>query len=75
MRTGTARRVGSSAAVPALGSVDRDEMFRTFNMGIGLIVVIPAEMAKKATAVFNRASERHCVIGRIARGEKRVHYA
>ncbi len=57
-----------------LGHVDQDEMFRTFNMGIGMIVVVPAEMAKKAKAVLNRANERHCVIGRIGRGDRRVHY-
>ncbi len=57
-----------------LGSIHRDEMLRTFNMGIGMIVVVPAELAKKAKAVLNRANERHCVIGRIARGERRVQY-
>ena len=39
-----------------------------------MIVVVPAEMAKKAKAVLNRANERHCVIGRIGRGDRRVHY-
>ncbi len=58
----------------ALGSMERDEMMRTFNMGIGLIAVVPADLAKKAKAVLNRANERHCVIGRIARGERRVQY-
>ncbi len=57
-----------------LGSVEQDEMMRTFNMGIGLIIVVPAEMAAKAKAVLNRANERHCVIGRIVRGERRVQY-
>jgi phosphoribosylformylglycinamidine cyclo-ligase len=57
-----------------LGHVEQDEMFRTFNMGIGMIVVVPAELLKKAKAVLNRANERHCVIGRIGRGERRVHY-
>ncbi len=59
----------------ALGSVDRDEMFRTFNMGIGLIAVIPAEKLKKAKAILNRANERHCVIGRVVRGERKVSYS
>ncbi len=58
-----------------LGSVAQDEMLRTFNMGIGMIVVVPAEQAKKAKAVLNRANERHFLIGRIARGERRVTYA
>lgn len=57
-----------------LGRVEDEEMMRTFNMGIGMIVVVPAEMAKKAKAILNRANERHCVIGRIARGERRVQY-
>jgi phosphoribosylformylglycinamidine cyclo-ligase len=57
-----------------LGDVEQDEMLRTFNMGIGLIVVVAAEQVKKAKAILNRANERHCIIGRIARGERRVTY-
>ena len=58
-----------------LGNVAQDEMLRTFNMGIGMIVVVPAEQAKKAKAILNRANERHFLIGRICRGERRVVYA
>ncbi|HEY5054718.1 MAG TPA: phosphoribosylformylglycinamidine cyclo-ligase [Acidobacteriaceae bacterium] len=57
-----------------LGDVEQDEMLRTFNMGIGMIVVVPAEEVKKAKAILNRANERHCVIGRIVRGERKVLY-
>ncbi len=58
-----------------LGNVDREEMFRTFNMGIGLIAVIPAEQIKKAKAILNRANERHCIVGRIvSRGSRKVIY-
>ena len=57
-----------------LGNVEQDEMLRTFNMGIGLICVIPAEKIKKAKAILNRANERHCIIGRIVRGERKVTY-
>lgn len=57
-----------------LGNVEEDEMLRTFNMGIGLIAVIPAEKIKKAKAVLNRANERHCLIGRVVRGERKVSY-
>ncbi|MEO6807034.1 MAG: phosphoribosylformylglycinamidine cyclo-ligase [Edaphobacter sp.] len=57
-----------------LGNVDEDEMLRTFNMGIGLIAVIPAEKIKKAKAILNRANERHCMIGRVVRGERKVSY-
>jgi phosphoribosylformylglycinamidine cyclo-ligase len=57
-----------------LGDVEQDEMLRTFNMGIGLIVVVPAEQVKKAKAILNRANERHHIIGRITRGDRRVTY-
>jgi phosphoribosylformylglycinamidine cyclo-ligase len=57
-----------------LGDVEQDEMLRTFNMGIGLIAVIPAEKIKKAKAILNRANERHCIIGRVVRGERKVSY-
>lgn len=57
-----------------LGSVEQEEMMRTFNMGIGLICVVPAEHVKKAKAVLNRANERHCIIGRIVRGDRKVVY-
>jgi phosphoribosylformylglycinamidine cyclo-ligase len=49
-------------------------MMRTFNMGIGMIVVVPAEDVKKAKAVLNRANERYHIIGRITRGDRRVSY-
>jgi phosphoribosylformylglycinamidine cyclo-ligase len=57
-----------------LGNVEQDEMMRTFNMGIGMIVVVRAEDVKKAKAVLNRANERFHIIGRITRGDRRVSY-
>ena len=59
----------------SLGNVTQDEMLRTFNMGIGLICVVPAEKVKRAKAVLNRANERHCIIGRVVRGERKVSYS
>jgi phosphoribosylformylglycinamidine cyclo-ligase len=50
-----------------LGSLDRDEMFSTFNMGIGLIAVIPAALLKKARTVLTRMNERSIVMGRVVR--------
>ena len=58
----------------SLGNVERDEMLRTFNMGIGLICVVPVEKYKRAKALLDRASEPHAVIGKIIKGERRVLY-
>ena len=58
-----------------LGHVEQEEMFRTFNMGVGLIAVIPAEQVKKAKAILNRANERHMLIGKIvSKGSRKVVY-
>ena len=55
-----------------LGNVEKEEMLRTFNMGIGLIAVIPADKFKKAKTLLERASEKYYVIGRIVRGERKA---
>jgi phosphoribosylformylglycinamidine cyclo-ligase len=58
-----------------LGDVEQDEMLRTFNMGIGLIAVIPADKYKRAKGLLERAGERFHVIGRTVKGERKVVYA
>ena len=57
-----------------LGQVSQDEMMRTFNMGIGLIAVIPAAKFARAKTVLDRAEEKFSVIGRIVKGDRRVQY-
>jgi len=55
----------------ALGSIETEEMMRAFNMGIGLVAVVPAALLKKARLVLSRSNERSVVIGRIVRGPQR----
>jgi len=57
-----------------LGSVERDEMLRTFNMGIGLIAVIPADKFRRTKSMLDRAGEKFCVIGRTVKGDRKVLY-
>ena len=57
-----------------LGQVSEDEMMRTFNMGIGLIVVIPAAKFTRAKNLFDRAEEKFYVIGRVVKGDRKVQY-
>ena len=57
-----------------LGNVDPQEMLRTFNMGIGLVVVVPAEKFKRAKAMLDRSGEKFWVIGRTVRGDRKVLY-
>ena len=57
-----------------IGNVPRDEMLRTFNMGIGVVLVVPAKKFKKVQVILERCSEKGYTIGRIVKGEKRVTY-
>ena len=57
-----------------LGKVPQDEMLRTFNMGIGMLLVVPSKKFKKAQTVLERAGEKACTVGRIVKGDRKVMY-
>ncbi len=58
--------------IQACGNVEEKEMYRTFNMGIGMIVVVAPEDADRAMGILNAAGETTYRIGHIAAGEKGV---
>ena len=58
-----------------LGNVPQDEMLRTFNMGVGMVVAVPSKKFKKAQTLIDRAGEKGYTIGRIVKGEHKVTYA
>ncbi len=52
-------------AVARLGKVEQDEMYRVFNMGIGLILVVPATSASAVLVKAASMGDRGWVIGEI----------
>lgn len=54
------------------GNVDRDEMFRVFNMGIGYVIVVPKSKVATTLSVLDDCGERAWQIGEIAKGRRRV---
>jgi phosphoribosylformylglycinamidine cyclo-ligase len=52
-----------------LGDVQRDEMFRTFNMGLGLVLVTAAGDADRAREVLRGRGVEAWLVGSIERGE------
>ena len=79
--TAAAIEMGSWPVLPIfehlqqLGNVPPDEMLRTFNMGLGMLLVVPSEKFKKAQSVLERAGEKAYTIGRIVKGERKVLYS
>lgn len=60
------------AVIQKRGRVAEAEMFTTFNMGLGLLVVVPAAEADAAVAHLEDAGERAWVVGRIGEGDRGV---
>jgi phosphoribosylformylglycinamidine cyclo-ligase len=56
------------------GRVDRDEMYRVFNMGIGFVVILPKNQLEKATNILKAQHQRYHVIGVIRKGTGVVTY-
>jgi len=64
-------------AMSRLGQVDREEMYRVFNMGIGLILVVPAASASAVLAKAASLGDQGWVIGEMvsaADGKPEVEY-
>jgi phosphoribosylformylglycinamidine cyclo-ligase len=58
-----------------VGNVPDDDMYRTFNMGIGMIVACAADDADRVTVMVQSAGEtRVHLIGRIVEGDPGVQY-
>ena len=56
------------------GRIAQQEMLRTFNLGIGFLVVVSAKEADKALDTLAQAGEEPKRIGAIVSGEKKVRY-
>ena len=79
---GTAARIErGSWPVPPLfelleraGGVGLDEMYRVFNMGIGMVVISGGEEADLLESHLGRIGQPHHRIGEIVEGDGKVHY-
>jgi phosphoribosylformylglycinamidine cyclo-ligase len=78
--TGAIVELGSWPVLPIftylqkLGNVPQDDMLRTFNMGIGMVLVVPPTKLKRVQSVLRRAGEKGYTIGRVVKGDRKVSY-
>jgi len=54
------------------GKVEETTMYRTFNMGIGMVIVVPKNQAIKAMQILRTCKEPAYVLGEIATGQQDV---
>jgi phosphoribosylformylglycinamidine cyclo-ligase len=55
-----------------VGNVQRDEMYRTFNCGLGMTLCVPAADADRAVAILRACGETAAVIGEVRAGDQEV---
>jgi phosphoribosylformylglycinamidine cyclo-ligase len=73
-------RLGSWPVLPIFqliaqrGCVPQSDMLRTFNMGIGMMLIVAKQKLARVTALLARAREKSWVIGEIQRGNPGVKY-
>ncbi|MCI9273507.1 MAG: phosphoribosylformylglycinamidine cyclo-ligase [Clostridiales bacterium] len=69
------------AAVPVLpvfqvmqkqGNIPERDMFNTFNMGVGLCIVVPADQTDRAVAAIQDAGEQAVILGQVVSGDEGV---
>lgn len=57
-----------------MGNVSNKDMFTTFNMGIGLVIVVAENEVDKALEVLTNAGETPYVIGKVTEGNREVSF-
>jgi phosphoribosylformylglycinamidine cyclo-ligase len=55
-----------------LGKIDRAEMDRTFNNGLGMVAIVPAREADRVVAHLRRREFAAYVVGEVTRGKRGV---
>lgn len=58
--------------IQRLGEVDHDEMYKTFNMGIGMVLVVDAKDVNRLMQYLARKNETAYLIGEISKGNREV---
>ena len=58
-----------------LGEIDDDEMRKVFNLGVGMVIAVPADDAFRAIDVLRTNGHRAVEIGTVAKGSGEVHFA
>jgi phosphoribosylformylglycinamidine cyclo-ligase len=58
--------------IEAKGRVGERGMFRTFNMGIGMVLVVSPKSADRTISLFARLGQKAWVIGEVVKGKRSV---
>ena len=74
-RTGNLAGAADLRAPAELGNVPQDEMLRTFNMGMGMLLVVHPRNSRKPKPCWSAPAKSTSHVGRIVKGERKVMYS
>ncbi len=58
--------------IQKIGNIPERDMYNTYNMGVGMSIVVPADQVETALSVLREAGETAYVIGEIVKGDAGV---
>ncbi len=58
-----------------IGSVSTDEMRKVFNLGVGMVVAVPADQSHRAIDTLRTAGHRAHVVGEVVKGDGVVRFS
>ena len=58
--------------IASFGNIPERDMFNTYNMGVGMSIVVPAAEAEKALDILRECGEDAYLIGEIIAGEEKI---
>ncbi|MBO7275092.1 MAG: phosphoribosylformylglycinamidine cyclo-ligase, partial [Clostridia bacterium] len=58
--------------IASFGNIPERDMFNTYNMGVGMSIVVPAAEADKALAILRECGEDAYLSGEIVAGEEKI---
>ena len=58
--------------IASFGNIPERDMYNTYNMGVGMSIVVPAEQVETALGILKANGEDAYVIGKIEAGEEKV---
>lgn len=54
------------------GNIPQRDMFNTYNMGVGMSIVVPADEVQKAIEILKENGEDAYVIGKIVASDEKI---
>ena len=69
----------SSVQVPEMmkelqkrGQIPEEEMFGTFNMGVGMVLIVRENDAQNVLSRLNSLGEKACIIGKVEKNSEKI---